>query len=231
MIFIVPNGVVRAVKGIQSPCRGLTNFRKREHMHRSAFFRPIFRTPIDLPGQCSTSSGAFRFSIPSWLWIVVLGIPTLGLYLSQDMTRAPRAADRSLLGEHAACVESVAFDPRGRWLAAAGSDGAVYLWDVHRHEVGVALKQEIIRVLDATASRLHPIVGAAFSPDGKLLATASPYSGIALWDAMSGRRLKTEGLSDGIETASPTTCSPPRCTSWLSTTPACHSATTASTAG
>jgi WD40 repeat protein len=45
---------------------------------------------------------------------------------------------------------------------------------------------ENIRVLIASENRLHPVLGVAFSPDGQVLATASLYAGLALWDAPAG---------------------------------------------
>jgi WD40 repeat protein len=153
-------------------------------MRGSACFQPIFPSPVDLPSRCSTSRRRVRFSTPSHLWMVVLGILTLGLCLSQHMTRAPRAADPSLLGEHLACVESVVFDSSGRWLASSGGDGSVYLWAVHRHELGVALQR---------AQGSEAIFGycLAFAPDGSSLAAANSDGSVTLWNVGSGTHRRT----------------------------------------
>lgn len=73
---------------------------------------------------------------------------------------------------------SLAFDPDGAWLAAAGRDGHVRTWSAASGEAG----------LDFQA---HP-KGAnqvAYHPDGSLLASAGNDSVSRTWDASSGANL------------------------------------------
>jgi WD40 repeat protein/DNA-binding SARP family transcriptional activator len=98
--------------------------------------------------------------------------------------------------ENAVPVSPVAFSPDGRTLAAADADGAVVLFDVATHaRVGRPLHPPYGPILVPYQSR--DINGIAFSPDGKLLATAGNEGSIVLWDlagrASIGRPLRPGG--------------------------------------
>ena len=108
----------------------------------SPVFRPIFPSAGDRHEHRSPARARVRFSTPSWWSVVAFGALIAGsVYWTQDTTRNARAADRTRLGEHPATVESIAFDPSGRWVASAARDGSVYLWDVNGRELDIALEQ------------------------------------------------------------------------------------------
>jgi len=69
-------------------------------------------------------------------------------------------------------VHALAFSPSGKFLASAGADGVVNLWD------GQA-ERKLFKLLG------HSI---AFSPDGRILATGSPDGVVKLWDIASRPR-------------------------------------------
>ena len=58
-------------------------------------------------------------------------------------------------------VNSVSFDPTGRWMATAGDDGVVTIWDFR--EVRLALRMR---------GHSGAVTSVAFAADGKVLASA-----------------------------------------------------------
>jgi WD40 repeat protein len=100
-----------------------------------------------------------------------------------DAASAPKAR---AIGEHGMGVIAVSWQPGANAFASSGQDGAVVLWDAAS---GSVLK----RLRPGTAWTEH----IAFSPDGKLLATATGKT-LALWDAAGAKVYSFEPLAGTI---------------------------------
>lgn len=85
----------------------------------------------------------------------------------------------ALVGSHETVKEqqgevvALAVHRAGKILASAGGDGVLNLWDLDKQKKLLALRPH---------PQARPLVGAAFSADGKFLAACTEYDYITLWD-------------------------------------------------
>jgi WD40 repeat protein len=107
---------------------------------------------------------------------------------------------RTLTG-HTDAVWGVAFSPDGRLLPTGSADHTARMWDVATGDCLRTLTRTVMRVLIRTltapgsAEAIAQVWGVAFSPDGRLLATAGDNMA-RVWDPATGKTLRTL-TSDG----------------------------------
>lgn len=77
-------------------------------------------------------------------------------------------------------VNSISFDPTGRWMATAGEGGVITIWDFREMRIALQLR-----------GHSGAVASVAFAPDGKLLASAGRDKSVRLWDATTGQLVRT----------------------------------------
>ncbi len=73
-------------------------------------------------------------------------------------------------------IRSVTYDPTGKWLAAAGRNGIIRIWENGKTTRDIKASKRRIRAL-------------AFSPDGKYLASAGEDGLVRIWNYQTGIEL------------------------------------------
>jgi WD40 repeat protein len=85
-------------------------------------------------------------------------------------------------------VYSLAFDPVGKYLAGAGIDDAVYVWD--------AETQDTVFVLGGHQQKINAIV---FDTTGSYLVSGGDDLTVRIWDVLSGRLIVARELDSPIQ--------------------------------
>ncbi|KAK4458976.1 hypothetical protein QBC42DRAFT_299809 [Cladorrhinum samala] len=100
---------------------------------------------------------------------------------------------------HSDWINSVTFSPDGRILASASDDQTVRLWDTATGRIVQTLKGHSDWINSTLKGHSDWINSVTFSPNGRILASASGDETVRLWDTATGRIVQTlKGHSDWV---------------------------------
>lgn len=107
-----------------------------------------------------------------------------------DIGSGKRVAD---FGDHRGSVSTAAFAPDGKTVLLGFGDGAAYLWETGAGRKATALQQAAPRKAPAPANpgAANAVRFVRFRPDGKRLAAVSEQGTVVVWDAESGRKVRS----------------------------------------
>ncbi len=109
----------------------------------------------------------------AWLVACAAGLVFLGVWLTAG--GSPTTSG----------INSVAFSPDSKTMAAVDADGGIYLWDIPAGH----------RVTTLPDPGKQAVISVAFSPDGKTLAVVDADGSIYLWDIPAGNLVVTLSAS------------------------------------
>jgi dipeptidyl aminopeptidase/acylaminoacyl peptidase len=109
-----------------------------------------------------------------------------------DFKKGTRSGE---LSGHKDFIRNMAFSPDGRLLASTGLDKTVRVWEIPAARELYTLRPEGFvhpsTIGPVTEPILVPLLAVSFSPDGKTLATAGADRLVRLWEAETGRFIRS----------------------------------------
>jgi WD40 repeat protein len=90
-----------------------------------------------------------------------------------------KTGEARFLDGHPGVIHTIAYSPDGKYVAIAGSDKSIYIFDAATHSLSIVL-----------VGHTNPITSIAFSPDGGTVLSSSTDASIKAWSWREGRLLR-----------------------------------------
>lgn len=129
---------------------------------------------------------------PNGTWVACAGIDYMGTGERDGATviwDVPTKQKRSVIPTGATAL---AFDPQGKYLAAAGLDDAVYVWEIEQ-------EGDDPPVVFVFGGHNHGVNAVAFDPTGSYLLSAGDDGTVRCWDVLSGRQLSARQFDAPVQ--------------------------------
>ena len=140
---------------------------------------------IEAADGCTLEGLAFH---PNGNWVACGGIDVLS---TGERDGAVAVWDLTTKEKHCVFdtgVYALAFDPQGKYLAGAGIDDTVFVWDMET--------QEVVFELAGHSGKLNAV---AFDPTGSYLVSGGDDLTIRVWDVLSGRLLVVREFDSPVQ--------------------------------
>jgi RNA polymerase sigma factor (sigma-70 family) len=173
------------------------------HRHQS----PVLAVALSPDGKILASAAAQEDVVR--LWDVTSG-EDLGQLRSQPgqvqpnafIPAGPLAVRQPTVESHGSPIQSFAFAPNGRTLAAASADGTLHLWDVATgKECNRWFARHGPKPGDQVGTTQVYLQHVAFSPNGRVLAACGSDGAVSLWDPATAQELHRLTVDAGASPA------------------------------
>ncbi len=136
-------------------------------------------------GRSNPHGRQFRIALPTWLTVALLGaIVAAATVLLGDRKSDRESPAKSTLIVNTGTIKSIAFRPDGAMLFSVGVDGSLAVLDLKtRLEIPVP------------PQGLGPVRCAAFSPNNRVVATATATAAVSLHDLVDHRSRTLDDIS------------------------------------
>ncbi len=129
---------------------------------------------------------------PNGTWVACGGIDYMSTGERDGAVCIWDSVTRQKLGTIDVGVVSLAFDPQGKYLAGAGLDDAVYVWDV----AADAEDPPTVFVLGGHTQNINCV---CFDPSGSYLLSGGDDGTVRCWDVLSGRPLVAREFDSPVQ--------------------------------
>jgi WD40 repeat protein len=140
---------------------------------------------IEAADACTLEAVAVH---PNGKWVACGGIDYMGTGERDGAVCVWDASTKDKIASEDVGVTSLAFDPVGKYLAGAGLDDAVYVWDA-----------ETLSTVFVFGGHQQNINAVCFDPSGSYLVSGGDDGTVRCWDVLSGRHVVSRAFDSPVQ--------------------------------